>query len=109
MPYYLSDSSLAIDPFERVHLFSTGSEFLTIVTQGREPLLGEVAGMEMRLSPSGLIVQRAWFDLPLHYTGIQLDAFCIMPNHVTGIIVLVVDDGCGRGGSGSLIQVCLVQ
>ena len=81
-----------------------GAYFLTMVTQGREPLLGEVVGMKMKLSPSGLIVQRAWFDLPRHYTGIQLDAFCIMPNHVHGIIVLV-DGGGGRGGSAESIEV----
>jgi putative transposase len=41
-------------------------------------------------------VDRAWFDLPNHYPHVELGAFCSMPNHVHGIIVL--DDG-GRGGS----------
>jgi putative transposase len=42
----------------------------------------------MKLNRFGQIVQNAWFDLPKHYIHAELDAFCIMPNHVHGIIVL---------------------
>ena len=36
----------------------------------------------------GTIVQRIWEDLPTHYSGIDLDAFIVMPNHMHGIIIL---------------------
>ena len=73
-----------------------GAYFVTMVTQGRECLLGEVAGTEIRLLRSGTIAQRAWLDLPRHYPHVQLDEFCIMPNHLHGIVVLTNDR---RGGS----------
>jgi REP element-mobilizing transposase RayT len=70
--------------------------YVTIVTWQREHLFGEVVNGEMKLSRYGLIVQSAWFDLPKHYPHVELDAFCIMPNHAHGIIILDED---GRGGS----------
>lgn len=65
-----------------------GAYFITICVQDRECLLGEVVDGEMRLSAWGRIVQAAWFELPRHYPTLTLDAFCIMPNHLHGIIVL---------------------
>jgi hypothetical protein len=58
------------------------------------------------LNQFGEIVRHAWFDLPNHYPDVELDTFCIMPNHVHGIIVLT-DDGtidagdakCGKRAS----------
>ena len=46
------------------------------------------ASAEMQLNKFGQIVQYAWYDLPKHYPHIELDTFCIMPNHVHAIIVL---------------------
>ncbi len=40
----------------------------------------------MKLSPEGHIVQRVWFELAHHYPNLSLDAFCVMPNHIHGII-----------------------
>jgi REP element-mobilizing transposase RayT len=74
----------------------SGAYFITIVTQGREFLFGEIQNGEMRLTQSGQIVQRAWHDLPNHYPHVSLGAFCIMPNHVHAIILLNDDF---RGGS----------
>ena len=73
-----------------------GAYYVTIVTWQREHLFGEVVNAEMKLSRYGLIVQSVWFDLPKHYPYVELDAFCIMPNHAHGIIVLYEDS---RGGS----------
>jgi len=61
---------------------------VTVCVQGWAEILGEIVNGTMRLDKFGYIVQNAWFDLPRHYPHIQLDAFCIMPNHVHGIIVL---------------------
>jgi REP element-mobilizing transposase RayT len=74
-----------------------GAYFFTTVTQNRKCCFGRIIGNEMVLSTEGTIAQQAWLDLPDHYPHVQLDKFCIMPNHVHGIIVLV--DMMGRGGS----------
>jgi REP element-mobilizing transposase RayT len=77
-----------------------GAYFVTIVTQGRHCLFGDIVECHMRLSHLGQIVQATWQDLPTHYPHIRLDEFVVMPNHVHGIIVLIDDGSRSRGGSG---------
>ena len=67
-----------------------GSYFVTICTQDRLFVFGDIAEKKMKLNKWGLIVEQCWHDLVKHYTGIELDAFVIMPNHVHGIIVITV-------------------
>ena len=66
-----------------------GAYFVTICTQNRECLFGEVVDGAMRLNALGEIVQRTWCDLPNHVDGVVLDALVVMPNHVHGIIMIV--------------------
>ena len=73
-----------------------GVYFVTIVTQNRKNLFGEIVGAgskpaQMRLNEYGEIVKNTWDDLIHHVRGIELDAFVIMPNHIHGIIVIVGD------------------
>jgi len=65
-----------------------GAYYFTIVVYMRECLFGEIVASEIKLNQFGEIVRQTWFDLPNHYTNIELDEFCIMPNHVHGIIML---------------------
>ncbi len=51
----------------------TGAYFVTIVTLGRECLLGEIVDGEMRLNVNGEIVCACWDDLPSHYANVELD------------------------------------
>lgn len=67
---------------------SAGAYFVTICTQSRQPLFGDVQAGEMRLSAAGRIVWQCWSDLPDHYAYVSLDAFIAMPDHVHGIVVL---------------------
>ena len=69
-----------------------GAYYITIVVQGRGHLFGEVVNGEMKLNRYGKIVLQAWLDLPKHYPHVELGAFCIMPNHAHGIIILYDDD-----------------
>ncbi|MDW8215319.1 MAG: transposase [Roseiflexaceae bacterium] len=69
-----------------------GAYFVTIVTHNRACLFGDVVNGEMQLNQYGEIVQHAWFDLPRHYPHIRLDAFCVMPNHIHAIIIIVGDN-----------------
>jgi REP element-mobilizing transposase RayT len=91
-------NSVRFDP-ERLHRRSIrlkgydysqpGAYFITICTQDRACLFGEVVDGEMRLNDAGQMVQDVWDELPAFYPGVQTDAFIVMPNHIHGIIILV--------------------
>lgn len=86
---------------------SGGWYFITICTQKRECLFGEIVGVgrdrpqnEMRLDKYGEIVNWVWQSLPEHHM-VQLDQFQIMPNHIHMIIVIqqrsAIPGGARRG------------
>jgi len=68
---------------------SEGAYFVTMCTQNRECLFGEIVNGEMILNEYGKIVEQCWNDLPNHYDNIELDAYVIMPDHFHGIIFIV--------------------
>jgi len=61
---------------------------VTICTQDRQHVFGEVVDGEMRLNDAGRMALSEWEALPRRFPTIDLDAFVIMPNHVHGIIVI---------------------
>jgi REP element-mobilizing transposase RayT len=63
-----------------------GVYYVTIVTQGRVCLFGEIVDEEMHLNAYGEIIQKWWYEIPIHFPNVELGAFVIMPNHVHGII-----------------------
>jgi REP element-mobilizing transposase RayT len=65
-----------------------GAYFVTVCTYQRECLLGEIHQGEMLINELGQFVIQVWKDLPDHYPHVILDAFCVMPNHFHGIIIL---------------------
>lgn len=73
---------------------SEGGYFITIVTQGRVCLFGEVVDGEMRLNDFGRIVHEEWFRSTVirHEIELDMDEFVVMPNHIHGI-VWIEDDG----------------
>jgi REP element-mobilizing transposase RayT len=68
---------------------SEGAYFVTMCTQNRECLFGEIVNGQMILNGHGKIVEQCWNDLPNHYDNIELDAYVIMPDHFHGIIFIV--------------------
>src|SRR3989304_7937394 len=66
-----------------------GAYFVTICTQSRECMLGDVVEGQIALADPGRMVESVWRDLPEHYPGVSLDEFVVMPNHLHGIIILV--------------------
>ncbi len=72
-----------------------GAYFVTVCTQERACLFGDVVDGEMLLSDAGRIVQTVWEALPNHYPYADLDAWIIMPNHVHAVIVLGAGVGAG--------------
>lgn len=71
--------------------------FVTICTQDRACLFGEVIDRALRLNQAGVAVQTVWNDIPNHYAGVDIDAFVVMPNHIHGIIVLTGAAVVGAG------------
>ena len=71
-----------------------GAYFVTVCTQNRQCLFGEIVDREMHLNNLGQIVQDEWFRTSIVRPDVELDASVVMPNHVHGIIC-VVDDGRG--------------
>jgi putative transposase len=70
----------------------SGAYFVTICTNKKEPIFGQIVEDEIRLSVRGQIVQSTWESLPIRYPKIQTDAFIVMPNHIHGIIMIVGDN-----------------
>src|SRR3989304_1885280 len=66
-----------------------GAYFVTICTQSRECMLGDVVEGQIALADPGRMVESVWRDLPEHSPGVSLDEFVVMPNHLHGIIILV--------------------
>jgi REP-associated tyrosine transposase len=64
-----------------------GAYFVTISTQGRECVFGDVVAGVMRLNEAGQMVSTEWDILLARFPGVDLDAFVVMPNHIHGIIV----------------------
>jgi len=70
-----------------------GAYFVTICTQNRKCLFGDIVNGEMVLNEHGKIVESVWNDLPNHYAHIELDCHIVMPNHFHGIVSLTNDVG----------------
>ncbi len=66
-----------------------GWYFVTVVTQNREMLFGDVVNNKMMLDLFGKIIDYHWRKLPRHFKNIVLDEYQIMPNHFHGIIHIV--------------------
>ena len=75
-----------------------GAYFITVCTQNRLPLFGEVENGDMEANGPGSVVEECWTKLPDHYDNLVLDAFILMPNHVHGVIIL--EDGPTCVGAG---------
>jgi REP element-mobilizing transposase RayT len=59
-----------------------GAYFITICTQNRECMFGEIVGGKMALNHAGNMIQTVWDEIPIHYAGIETDEFVAMPNHI---------------------------
>lgn len=78
------------------HDYRGGLYFVTICVAGRRRLFGEVVDGVVRLSPAGAIARDVWLATPDVRSGIVLDAFVVMPNHVH-LLFGIVPDGHGVG------------
>jgi len=73
-----------------------GAYFVTVCTQNRECLFGEIENNEMRLNDAGRIVFEEWIKTGEIRNEIELDRWVVMPNHFHGILIISVCRGTAR-------------
>lgn len=59
---------------------------MTIVTQDRKTLFGQIVNGEVLLNAVGRMVSDIWIAIPEHFPNVELGEFVVMPNHFYGII-----------------------
>ena len=69
-----------------------GAYFVTICTQNKECLFGEIQDGVMATNEAGSIVAQRWSRLTDKFTSVIIDEYVVMPNHFHGIIALVGAD-----------------
>ena len=82
---------------------------VTLVVEGRRPLLGRLAGMvnaeagtpdypHVEPTPLGAAVADMWLTIPEYHPGVEVLAFQLMPDHVHGIIFVTryLEEGLGK-------------
>lgn len=82
---------------------------VTLVVEGRRPLLGRLAGMVSaepgtldypHIEPTrlGAAVAKMWLTIPEHHPGVEVLAFQLMPDHVHGILFVTryLEEGLGK-------------
>jgi putative transposase len=75
-----------------------GAYFVTLVTQNRANLFGEIADGVMRLNDLGEIVRSTWLRLQ-DFFSIYHDEWLIMPNHLHAIIWIFDPGGTGEAST----------
>lgn len=79
----------------RSHAYDEGMYFVTICTQKKMQWFGEVIDKKMTLNEMGEIVKNEWLKTPTIRSYVKLDAWCVMPNHIHGIILVDNVETCG--------------
>ncbi len=72
-----------------------GIYFVTICTQNRQSLFGEIEDGQMLLNSAGLMIQVQWSELYQRFPRIEIGTYIIMPNHLHGLII--ISDEIRRG------------
>ena len=65
-----------------------GMYFVTVCTEERESLFGEVVKGEMVENEYGKAARTCWEEIPHHFQRAELDVFVVMPNHMHGILII---------------------
>ena len=63
-----------------------GYYYVTICTYGRQELFGEIVTDKMVLNKNGQIIKECLENISNNFKDIELDIYCIMPNHVHATI-----------------------
>ncbi len=66
----------------------SGWYFITLCTQNKKCLFGQILNDKMVFNEYGKIVEEEWARTKEIRINIDLDYYCIMPNHIHGIIII---------------------
>jgi len=77
--------------------------FVTICTQNRKYIFGDIANNEMILNDAGDMVNFWWQETFKKYKNISIDEYIIMPNHIHGIINIAVGARSPRPDNNKII------
>ncbi len=69
-----------------------GAYFVTVCTQNRECLFGNIVASKMQLNAAGLMILRWYAELPNKFPDSECNKFICMPNHVHFIVINVGAD-----------------
>ena len=64
------------------------SYFVTICTGDRKCCFGEIENKMVKLSEIGILADKFWSEIPVHFQYVKLDEYIIMPNHIHGILII---------------------
>jgi REP element-mobilizing transposase RayT len=67
---------------------NNGAYFITICTQNREHFFGNIKNGIIQLSEIGKLAEQFWYEIPNHFSMVELGNFVVMPNHVHGILII---------------------
>jgi putative transposase len=70
----------------------------------RERRFGEIVDGEMVLNSAGKLVEAIWQRIPDRFTGVELDAFVVMPDQFHGIVFVGTDPEIAPPGLSKVIQ-----
>jgi REP element-mobilizing transposase RayT len=65
-----------------------GWYYITICTDNKISLFGQISNGKMILNEYGKIVEEEWLKTKKIRKNVDLDYYCIMPNHIHGIIII---------------------
>jgi putative transposase len=81
---------LRLNGYDYAH---NGAYYITICTQNRECLFGEIIDGKMVLNKAGCLVEKALKITCQMRTDVSLDKYVIMPNHIHAIIYIGTQSG----------------
>ena len=67
---------------------SPGAYFITICTDKRRCVFGNIRDGKMHVNPLGQIVAEEWVRINQFFEHATPDQYVVMPNHVHGILIL---------------------
>jgi putative transposase len=67
----------------------SGWYFITICTHQKSCLFSAIANRQLILNQFGYVASECWQAIPKHFSGVELDEFIIMPNHIHGILIMI--------------------
>ena len=86
-----------------------GAYFVTIISQNRMCLFGDIEKGEVKLSKIGQLVISCWKGITDKINNIVFDEFVLMPNHLHGIIFILESDGKGEAFSDLNTSMCVLS